>query len=308
MSYLFNNQKNAVMRKAALLFVFAVCVYAAKAQLTLQPRLGVENPLAKISYNHSSFYKAVSPSLAQAGVRADYQFKKGFAPYLGVFTHRPVASYSFNDPKTGMTTYQAKAGDLQLQLQAGLQYSTKAIVLNKNKAAKTAPQKISESKSSYHRSYGGCRKPSEAQSLKQQANTWSLRLQPSAGFGYLPSSKDDMENGNSAMPASYRYNAGNVKTELITGLGFELSKNKNPFLTVAINYFKGIGTNETVLTTESGGKPLNTSLRSKLSGWNAAIGIPISFAKKSTATKKQYNTRSSCSEYYKKRCGSYRRI
>jgi hypothetical protein len=297
------------MRKAALLFVIAVWVYAAKAQLTVQPRLGFENPVTKISYNNSSFYKAVSPSLLQAGVRADYQFKKGFAPYLGVFTHRPLVSYSFNDPKTGMSSYQATTGDLQVQLQAGLQYSTKAIALNKKKTAKTSPQKASETKSSCYHSYGGCRKTKEAQTSKQQDNSWSLRLQPSAGLGYIPSGKGDLQAGNSA---SYQYNAGNLQTEFITGLGFELAKNKTPWITLAISYFKGLGTNETVLLTESAGKPVSTNLRSKLSGWNAAIGIPISLAKKSkttnVATKKENNNPHRCTEYYRSRCGSYKRI
>ncbi|MBO9681068.1 MAG: hypothetical protein J7502_00105 [Flavisolibacter sp.] len=297
------------MRKAALLFVIAVWVYAAKAQFTLQPRLGFETPLTKISYNNSSFYKAVSQSLPQAGVRADYQFKKGFAPYLGVFTHRPLVSYSFNDPKTGMSSYSAAAGDLQVQLQAGLQYTTKAIALNKKKAATTSPQKVSETKSSCCHSYGGCHKTAEAQASKQQGNSWTLRLQPSAGLGYIPSGKGDLETANSA---SYQYNAGNSPTEFITGLGFELAKNKNPFITLALSYFKGLGTNETVLLTESAGKPVSTNLRSKLSGWNAAIGIPISFAKKSkttnVTTKKENNSPHRCTEYYRSRCGSYKRI
>lgn len=300
------------MRKTALLFVIAVYGYAANAQLTLRPQFGFESPLTKISYNNSSYYKAVCQSLPQAGVRADYQLKKGFAPFLGIFTHRPLVNYTFNEPATGMAAYHATNGDLQMQLQAGLQYSIKPIALGK-KIAAPKPQKVSEPHGDCYHSYrGGCPKKSgEALNTKQQISAWTMRLQPSIGFGYVPSAKQNIKTRNSGAISDYTYNAGNIKTELVTGLGFEFAKNNKRFLTLSVNYFKGLATNETLLNTESAGKPLTTNLRSKLSGWNAAIGIPISFTKKgttTTATKTQNNCRHSCSEYYKKRCGSYRRI
>jgi TPP-dependent trihydroxycyclohexane-1,2-dione (THcHDO) dehydratase len=146
------------------------------------------------------------------------------------------------------------------------------------------------------------------QASTPQKDIWSLRLQPSAGIGYVPSGKQDVEIQSSGTASNYIYNAGNIKTEFITGLGFEFMKNKKRFLTLNINYFKGWENNETVLTTESDGKPLNTNINSKLSGWNASVGIPISFAKKSSTTKTQTKTHHSCSEYYRSRCGSYRKI
>jgi len=299
------------MRKAALLFVIAVCAYAANAQFILRPQFGFENPLTKISYNNSAYYKPVCQVLPQAGVRADYQFKKGLAPFFGVFTHRPLVSYSFNDPKTGMTAYDATTGDLQVQLQAGLQYSTRPITLSKKtSAAKTKTENAPQAKSSCSHFYPGCchKKSSETQTSKQQTNTYTVRLQPLAGVGYVPSGKQDIETQNTGTSTSYTYNAGNIKTEFITGLGFEFAKNSKRFLTLSVNYFKGLEKNETLLTTGSSGKTINTNLSSKLSGWNAAIGIPISFAKKNTTTtttktKTQKNNHHSCSEYYKRRCG-----
>jgi len=297
------------MRKAALLFVFAVCAYAAKAQFTLQPRLGFEAPITKISYNGSGYDKPVSQALPQAGVRAAYGFKNALAPFLGVSTHRPLVSYSFNDPKTGMTAYNATAGNLQVQLQAGLQYNSKPISLSKKKAAATTnPENVSETKSSC-RSYFGCYRKSNG-GQKQQANAWTMKVQPSVGLGYVPSGKDDIEIQNAGTTNTYTYNAGNIKTELITGLAFEFASGNKKFATLSINYFKGLGNNETVLTTVSDGKTLNTNLGSKLEGWNAAIGIPISFGKKSatTKTKVQSKSRSRCSENYKSRCSRYREI
>ena len=40
------------MRRTALLFVIAVCGYAASAQFTLRPQAGFEVPSTKISYNN----------------------------------------------------------------------------------------------------------------------------------------------------------------------------------------------------------------------------------------------------------------
>jgi hypothetical protein len=194
-----------------------------------------------------------------------------------------------------------------MQLQVGLQYSIKPFTVSKKTVtSKTNTEKVSEAKSNcYHSCQNSCgKRSSEARIPKQQSNLWSLQLQPSAGIGYVPSGKQDLERRNSA--SSYLYNAGNIKTELITGVGFEFARNRKKIITLSITYFKGLGNNETSFTTEEpGSKPLTTNLRSRLSGWNASIGIPISFAKKSTATKTQKNDHRSCTDYYRKRC-SYR--
>src|SRR5215831_10685348 len=120
------------MRKTALLLVIAVYSYAANAQFSLRPQAGFEFPVTKISYNNAPYIKPECQSLPQAGVRADYQFKGGFGPYMGVFTHSPLVNYKFNDPETGMSAYDASVGNLQVQLQAGVQYSTKPLSLSKS--------------------------------------------------------------------------------------------------------------------------------------------------------------------------------
>src|SRR5881275_3313299 len=103
------------MRKISLLFVIATSGYAANAQFTLRPQLGFENPVTKVSYNNLPSFKPTCQFSAQAGVRADYSFKGGFGPCMGFYTHRPLVTYTFNDPETGMTAYNASKGDLQLQ-------------------------------------------------------------------------------------------------------------------------------------------------------------------------------------------------
>src|SRR5215218_2653617 len=115
------------MRRTALLIVIAVGGSAANAQFTLRPQVGLEFPSTKISYNDLGYIKPESQSSGQLGLRADYQFKGGFGPFAGVTTHIPGVGYHFADPQTGMSEYSTSQGNLQVQLQGGLQYSTKPI-------------------------------------------------------------------------------------------------------------------------------------------------------------------------------------
>ena len=299
------------MRRTALLFVIAVFGYAANAQFTLTPQAGLEIPSTKISYNNLHYMKPQGQSSGQFGLRADYQFKGGFAPFAGIVTHRPLVSYNFNDPKMGMTDYTSTEGDLMMQLQAGLQYSTKPISLGKKTStAKTSAQKTSTTQQVYYSScgkkYSETKTCNETKSCTSQKSSWAMRVQPSAGIGYVPSSKPDMEKDYFATSPGYTYNAGNVSTEFIGGMGFEFLRNQKKFVTLRVNYFKGLGNNETSFTTQTSGKEETTTLKSQVSGWNASLGVPISFAKKPATKKsaaKSQKSHHSCAGYYKSRCG-----
>src|SRR5438309_1335565 len=124
------------MRKSALLLIVAAYGYAANAQFTLRPQIGFEIPVTKISYNNSPYFRPAEQVLPQAGIRAEYAFKGGFGPYMSVSTHRPTVDYSFTNPETGAVNYSATAGNLQAQLQAGVQYSSKPLSLS-GKSSKT---------------------------------------------------------------------------------------------------------------------------------------------------------------------------
>jgi hypothetical protein len=283
------------MRHALLVLVFAAFALAANSQLTVLPQAGLENSNTKISYNNLSYFSPLSQLQPQLGVRADYKFKGGFGPFVGLSTSRSLVNYNFNDPESGMTAYQASLSKVQLQLQGGLQYTTRPIFLNKqsstNKSSKTrSTEKASCSHYSSgcsHYSSGCCsRKSSTAEKTKSQNKRWSLRMQPSAGFGFMASDRPDLVTKTSMSQTEYTYNAGNNKTALMTGLGFEFARNKTRFFTLTVNYFKGLGDNETTFTSQAGGKTTTTVLNSKLSGWNASIGLPISFAKKPSVKQK----------------------
>jgi hypothetical protein len=305
----------------------AALAFAANSQFTLRPQAGLENPKTKISYNNLGYFSPVSQVLPQFSLRADYKFKSRFAPFVGLATNHSLVDYSFSDPENGMSDYKASLGNTQLQLQGGLQYTTKPIYFKKqtstSKTSKTNTEKSTNTSSKYSsgcsryssgcsRYYSCChgQKSSMTERTKAPNKGWSVALQPSAGFGYVPSNKSDIVSNVSGSQTEYTYYAGNMKTALLTGLGFEFAKNKTRLFTVSVNYFKGLNDNETSFSSQSpGGKTITTTLDSKVSGWNASLGIPIGFTKKTnTQNKAEHKTKSDCQQYriqyqYKYRCG-----
>lgn len=302
------------MRRVALVLMFAAFVSAANSQLTIRPQAGLENSITKISYNHLDYFSPLDQLQPQLSLRADYRFKNGFGPFAGLSTSRSLINYNFNDPESGMTAYKASMGKMQLQLQGGLQYSTKAIFFNKpgstTKSLKTESAKKSTNSCSHYSSscshyFSSCctKRSSTAEKTKSQKQQWSVRIQPSTGIAFVPSDKPDLITKTSASQTTYTYNAGNIKTALLSGVGFEFARNRTKFFTLSVNYFKGLGDNETTFTSESGNKITTTTLNSKLSGWNASIGIPISFTKKYGHTTRKVQE---CQEQNRIRC-SYRK-
>jgi hypothetical protein len=129
-----------------------------------------------------------------------------------------------------------------------------------------------------------------------------MRLNPSLGLAYIPSTSNDLV----AKDNMTQYNAGNWKTALITGLGFEFARGKERILTLGINYLKGLGIQERTVSTMENGKPYSAVLESKNSSWGMTIGVPFSLAKqKKPAAKQQQQKKSPCcnrTETYRYRC------
>jgi len=306
----------------------AAFAFAANSQFSLRPQAGLENPKTKVSYNNLGYFSPVNQVLPQFSLRADYKFKSRVAPFVGLSTSRSLVDYSFSDPENGMSAYKASTGNTQLQLQGGLQYTTKPIYFkkqtstsntSKTKSSENRTNTYSKSSSCCSRSSSGCsryysschsQKSNMTEKTKAPSKGWSIAFQPSAGLGYVPSDKSDIVTTTSGSQTEYTYNAGNLKTALLTGLGFEFAKNKNRLFTVSVNYFKGLNDNETTFTSQTpGGKTVTTTLNSKVSGWNASLGIPIDFTKKtSTKHKAEQRTKTDCQQYrmqyqYRYRCG-----
>ena len=303
------------MRHAVLVLAFAAFAMAANSQLTIIPQIGLENPNTKISYNNLSYFSPVNQLLPQIGFRANYKLKNGLGPFIGLSTSRSAVNYSFTDPENGMTTYDASLGKTQLQLQGGMQYSTRPIYFKQKGPGKSSTT-AAETSGSCHSYYSSCsrsssnccQKKSSDQKSKSQQESWSVRVQPTAGIGFVPSSRPDLESANVGGQPVYTYNAGSLKTALLTGVGFEFAKNKSRLFTLSVNYFKGLSNNETSFTTQSATKTTTTMLNSKVSGWNASIGIPLSFSKVSSSkqrTSKEHKTYD-CQQYrmeHHYRCG-----
>ncbi|HEV8506160.1 MAG TPA: hypothetical protein VGQ53_12190 [Chitinophagaceae bacterium] len=297
------------MRCPVLIAVFAGITLTANSQLTILPQAGFENSNTKISYNNLSYFSPLTQMQPKFGLRADYKFKNGFGPFAGIATSRSLVSYDFTNPETGMTEYSASMGNTLAQFQAGLQYTSKPIFFKKQTAANTA-SKTTETMTSNHsyyssgcsRSYSGCgsKKSSTAEKTKSQDKGWYLRLQPSAGVGFMPTRTEDLVVNSAGSQINYTYNAGNNKTALLTGMAFEFAKNEKRLFTLNVNYFKGLGDNATSFTSEVGGKTTTTMLNSKLSGWGATLGIPISFTKKpktTTTQKVEQKPKYDCQKY-----------
>jgi hypothetical protein len=286
--------------------VFAGITLTANSQFTILPQAGFENSNTKISYNDLPYFSPLAQLQPKFGLRADYKFKNGFGPFAGISTSRPLVSYSFTDPEKGMTEYSASMGNMQAQLQAGLQYTSKPIFFKKQTSTSKSPKvEITTTNHSYYSSrcrhyYSGCgaKRSGTAEKTKAPDKGWSLRLQPSAGIGFIPSNVEDIVINPAGSQNNYVYNAGNNKTTFLTGMGFEFANNEKRLFTLSVNYFKGLGDNATNFTSESAGKTTTTMLNSKLSGWGATLGIPISFTKKtSTKQKVEQKPRYDCQKY-----------
>jgi len=295
------------MRCPVLIAAFAGITLTANSQLTILPQAGFENSNTEISYNNLPYFSPLAQLQPKFSLRADYKLKNGFGPFAGISTSRSLVSYYFDDPEKGMTEFSASMGKMQAQLQAGLQYTSKPIFFKKQPSSSTTSgAKTTETKTTQRyfssrcsHSYSGCgsKKSTVAEKTKSENKGWSLRLQPSAGVGFIPSNVQDLVVNQAGSLSNYTYNAGNSKTTLLTGMGFEFAKNEKRLFTLSVNYFKGLGDNATSFTSETAGKTILTTLNSKLSGWGASLGIPINFNKKNSKPKAEQKTYHGCQQY-----------
>lgn len=306
------------MRQTNLICLFVIFGYVATAQFTILPQAGFENSRTSIELNELSCFSPLGAKLSpQAGVRLDYKLKKLHGPFLGVTTSRSVVKYDFSDQPSGMmNAYTASRGNTQLRLEGGYQVSTKPLYFKKsgsssNKSSKAHCQKNTERKScSYTMVKSSCgsriNKINPPKTIDK--GSW-VRIQPSVGIAYIPSTpSSEIYTKSQGSQNTYEYNAGNWKTAMIGGMGFEFGNNEVSKFIVSINYLKGMGNLDAKsITSVSGGKPAITTLRSNASSWNLRMGIPISFNKKKPVEKKQPVVEKTYKEYKEaKKCGQYK--
>ena len=315
------------MRSIALsgILFIASSIAVNAQQLSLTPQVGFENSKTSINYNNlGSFAPLGGEFNPQVSLRLDYKFKQGFGPYLGVSTSRSVVAYSFSNIDNGMNLYSATKANMQLRMEAGYQFTTSQLFLNKTRSANSAASKSKSSGKSSCGNYSSrsnCSKSYSSQSSRCQSKsnaakkiesknkgTW-VRLQPSVGVGFIPSPKTDVITKMQGGETVYEYRAGNWNTALLTGMGFEFGRNKQRLVNVSVNYFTGIGNmNKQTVSLVSGTKTSVANLESNASGWNMRIGIPFTLTEKNAKkhNKQSRTKKTNCSERkvieYKYRC------
>ena len=223
-----------------------------------------------------------------------------------------------------MTNYAAARSGTQLRLEAGYQLNTKPVLFKKSAAQKkSAEQKqkncaknedgsMKQKCGSYvqRSSCGDKAKVEKANRLAQKATT-SVRFLPYIGAAFNPSVKNDFTNKIQGTETSYTYNAGNMNTAFIAGMGFDFGKGEKKLVRINLQYLKGIGNmDNAALTTLTGNKSVVTNFASRTSAWSLSAGLPISFAKKQavknkTPEKKHLQKIKHC-EQIRYRCGGVR--
>src|SRR5215203_4443968 len=281
-TYLNRHLKTTYMKPAAFTLMLVLLVtITANAQLSFLPQIGLEQSKTSVSINDlPSFSPMGVNNFLKANLRMDYRFKNGHSPYVSFGTSPGVVAYSFTDPSNAANNFKTAAGSLQWRMEGGYQYSSKPIILKKNsgkQAAASTTQNVVTKKSCgsyyyYHRST----EKTAAKTTAKQNNNLTLRLQPSIGVAYLPSIDDDLVFNGSL----YQYNAGNYKTAMVSGMGFEFGKGKQRLFTLSLFYTKGldIQDDQTIANIEND-KMASTTLNSTTSSWGMTVGVPFSFSK-----------------------------
>jgi hypothetical protein len=262
------------MRKAALAsLVFVACGFATNAQLSVTPRVGIEQAFNCVKYNNTSCINPISPNISpQVGMRADYQFNKTHGPFVGIASNRSLVTYEFTNPETGDKEFTSSQGDWKLRLEAGYQVSSKPISLGK-----TAKQTTNASTANL--SPCAARKM-QALAAVPQKPVMNLRIQPYAGMAFVPNPEQAITTAVQSTETVYQYNAGNWTSAFITGINLAFAKGSVNKYVIGIQYLKGIGNlNTETLNTSMENKLLTTTLSSSSAAWNINVGIPLSFSK-----------------------------
>jgi len=262
--------------------LFLLIGLAANSQFTLLPQIGFEQSRTTVEYNEEDEFKPLgTQGNLKANLRADYRFKKGHGPFIGIASSPAIVKINFTGPEIFKDNYKANKSSLQWQLEGGYQYSTKPIYFKKssqkNTEIKTTSEKtgIKKSCGSYtYRSH--CGDKMKSPSPTKQNTALNMRLQPSLGIAYRPDNDDGLsKNGN-----QFEYKAGNWNTALLSGLGFEFAKGARRLFTLSVFHTQGLVDGEQTINSFSNGKNNVTYLESEASSWGMSVGIPISLTKK----------------------------
>ena len=264
------------MRKAALAsLVFVACGVATNAQLSVSPRVGIEQAFNCVKYNNTSCINPISPNISpQISVRADYLFNKVHGPFVGIASNRSLVTYEFTNPETGDKEFSSSQGDWKLRLEAGYQVSSKPISLGK-----TAKQPATTVSTANLSPCAAARMRAAAAAAVPQKPVMNLRIQPYAGMAFVPNPEQAVTTAMKNGETVYQYQAGNWTSAFITGVNLAFAKGSVNKYVVGIQYLKGLGMGTETLNTSTENKLVTTQLSSSSAAWNINVGIPLSFSK-----------------------------
>jgi hypothetical protein len=269
------------MRKAALTgLVFVACGFATNAQLSVTPRVGIEQAFTCVKYNNTSCINPLSANFSpQVGLRADYLISKRHGPFVGVSSNRSLVTYEFTNPETGDKEFTSSHGDWKLRLEAGYQVSSRPISLGRNANAKAAPVKAENP--------CAARKMMLAQAAAAKKPMMNMRIQPFVGMAFVPDPQTAITSAIRSNETVYQYSAGNWTSAFMTGVNLAFAKGDVNKYVIGVQYLRGIGNmNTETVSTQLDGKTLNTQLSSSASAWNITVGMPLNFTKSKPAVQK----------------------
>ena len=296
------------MRTAALTFlcmVAFICVSNAQ-RFSLLPQVGLENSRTALSYNDASYFSPLGVKFSpQASVRLSYSTRMAHGLFLGMASSRNQVTFNFSDPETGMNDFTATAGDMKLRFEGGYQFNSGKISFKQPRStSRTQASRNTQSRGCGSYSKSSC-KPSSysangcgSKSKAVSKQSW-VRIQPSVGLGFMPSVSNGLSSKMQSGQTRYEYTAGDWRTALLAGAGFEFGKGNARLFTVSLNYFKGLGNlDDESMTTTNGTKTTTTTLSSKVSGWNLRVGIPFTWGRTSRPKKtKVEKKKTDCMQY-----------
>ena len=271
------------------------------AQLSFLPQIGFEQ--ARTTLNYNSLSTSGAEGNLRASLKMDYRFKGGHGPYVNLGTSPAPIHFSFDNSGQLVKGLGAAKSNLQFRVETGYQYSSKPIFFGKSRNTSSAAssevntQSTAQQKSCGSTTYkASCRKTKNISKTALANNNLNMRLQPSMGFAYVPSTSEGINQTSNG----FTYNATNWKTALVPAVGFEFAKGTNRLFTLTVFYTQPLGLQEETFIGSTGTKAITTALTPKASTWGMTVGVPFSFAKANTHKTKK--VKKECSKTSYKRC------
>lgn len=250
---------------------------AARAQLSLLPQAGFEQSRTALGYGNGLSASSINTNV-KAGLKTAYGLKGGHTPFLNLTTAPAPVIFSFNS--NGDLTDHFQSTIPKLRLEAGYQFSSKAIQLGKkgtaNNAASSATEQAAAPQSRcglLYRSHCGQQK--RMSRMNPVNEPWTMRLQPALALAYVPSAEQSLRSKSNGL----EYKAAAWKTALVPSVGVEFAKGQQRLFTVSIFYTKPLAEGDQMATLSSGVKAVPVMLQPKTASWGLTVGVPFSFAR-----------------------------